>query len=200
MKLTPIDRLLMVLAAAVITLLAFLALQQMEPQAAEEPAAATPSLCADAVVLAAAPENTPTLEPMPELTPELTPIPEQDKPAYDPAIPLPEDLQLVLRAACEENGVDLALALGVIEVESSFDPGADNGLCYGLMQLNRRYFPVDLPAGENICYGVEYLGQLLTWHGSVEAALTAYNAGHDTGDRVYANVVLAAAERWYGII
>ena len=28
------------------------------------------------------------------------------------------------------------------------------------------------------------------------AALTAYNAGHDTGNREYAEKVMAAAERW----
>ena len=64
------------------------------------------------------------------------------------------------------------------------------------MQLNPRYFPADLPPEENIRVGVEYLGQLLARYSTVEAALTAYNAGHDTGKRGYANAVLAAAERW----
>lgn len=90
----------------------------------------------------------------------------------------------------------VALALGVIEVESSFKLDADNGLCYGLMQLNRRYFPDGLTPGENIRVGVEYLGQLLDRYDTVEAALTSYNAGHDTGKRGYANAVLAAAEKW----
>ena len=63
-------------------------------------------------------------------------------------------------------------------------------------QLNRDYFPSDLPAGENIRYGMEYLGRLLAQYDTIEAALTAYNAGHDTGSRVYANAVLAAAEKW----
>ena len=130
----------------------------------------------------------------------VTPTPEPDKPAYDPAVPLPEDLQYILWVACEEHDVDPAIALGLIEVESGFDPGADNGLCYGLMQLNRRYFPSGLPPGENVQYGVEYLGQLLARHSTVEAALTAYNAGHDTGSRIYANAVLAAAEKWRGVI
>ena len=102
----------------------------------------------------------------------------------------------MLLEACEENGVELALALGVIEVESRFRVNADNGLCYGLMQLNRRYFPADLSPSENIRHGVEYLGQLLARYSTVEAALTAYNAGHDTGNRAYANAVLAAAEKW----
>ena len=165
-----------------------------EAEATTEP---VPSPCADVVVLAVAPE--PTAVPEPSPMPEPSPSPEPDKPAYDPAIPLSEVLQLVLREACAKNGVELALALGVIEVESRFQPDADNGLCYGLMQLNRRYFPADLPPGENIRAGVEYLGQLLVRYGTVEAALTAYNAGHDTGARGYANAVLAAAERWRAV-
>ena len=33
-------------------------------------------------------------------------------------------------------------------------------------------------------------------YGDTGAALTAYNAGHDTGDREYAEKVIGAAERW----
>ena len=202
MKLTPIDRLPMVLAAAGIVLLAFWTLQAVDPQSAQETeptaSAPVPSPCIDMVALAAAPEITPTCEPIPEPTP----MPEPDKPAYDPAVPLAEDLQLILLDACEANGVDLALALGVIEVESSFQLDAVNQKsgCYGPMQLNPRYFPAGLPSGENIRVGVEYLGRLLARYGTVEAALTAYNAGHDTGARGYANAVLAAAERWRDVV
>lgn len=136
-----------------------------------------------------------TIPRAPEPTPWPTPEP-TDKPVYNPAIPLSNDLQIVLREACDENGVELAPALGIIEVESDFDPTADNGLCYGLMQLNRRYFPDNLPPGENIVYGVEYLVQLLARYETLEAALCAYNAGHDTRKRGYSNAVLAAAEKW----
>lgn len=180
---------LMVLACITIILLALwfmpcIGSAEQETEPAETELAALP--CPD-VVLMVAPEPTPTSE--------ATLPPEVDKPAYNPAIPLAEDLQYILWAACEENNVEPAIALGLIEVESGFDPDADNGTCYGLLPLNRRYFPSNLPAGENIRYGLEYLGQLLTRYSTVEAALTAYNAGHDTGSRVYANAVLAAAER-----
>lgn len=192
MKFTLIDRLLMVLACVAMVLLAFWAMQKVvypPTQDAEmAPAEPAPSPSVDVAVLTIALDPTAVPEPSPTLVP--------DKPAYDPAVPLAEDLQFILRAACEEHGVELALALGVIEVESDFDPSADSGLCYGLMQLNRSYFPSGLPVGENIRYGVEYLGQLLARYDTVEAALTAYNAGHDTGSRVYANAVLAAAEKW----
>lgn len=111
-------------------------------------------------------------------------------------VPLDRELQEVLGAACEEHGVPLHLALGLIEVESRFQPEADNGLCYGLMQLNKRYYPDGLSPAENIQAGVAYLGELLRRYEDTAAALTAYNAGHDTGSRTYASAVLAAAERW----
>ena len=45
--------------------------------------------------------------------------------------------------------------------------------------------------------GMDYLGyQLECYNGDLEAALTAYNAGHDTGARGYARAVLEAAENW----
>lgn len=111
-------------------------------------------------------------------------------------VPLSYELQDVLQTECERCGVGYALALGLIETESGFDPDADNGLCYGLMQLNRNYFPHGLSPAENIQYGIEYLAQQMERYASVESALTAYNAGHDTGARTYAAAVLAAAERW----
>lgn len=181
---------LMVLACIAIILLALwfmpcIGSAEQEPETTVSEPMSLP--CPDVVALALS---------EPTVTPEPTPTPKLDKPAYNPAVPLSEDLQIILQQACEDNGVDPAIALGVIEVESGFNPDADSGLCYGLMQLNRMYFPSGLPPGENIRYGVEYLGQLLTRYGDVEAALTAYNSGHDTGSRVYANAVLAAAEKW----
>lgn len=115
-------------------------------------------------------------------------------------VPLSYELQDVLQTECERCGVDYALALGLIETESGFDPDADNGLCYGLMQLNRNYFPADLSPAENIRAGIEYLADQLGRYETVEAALCGYNAGHDTGARDYANAVLAAAERWEALL
>lgn len=129
--------------------------------------------------------------PAPEPLPTPTPDP------YDSAIPLPAELQAVLREVCAEHGVPVPLALGVIQVESRFQPDAVSPEgCYGLMQLNPKYFPDKLPPADNLRAGVEYLGRLLGEHGDTAAALTAYNAGHDTGNRTYADAVLAAAEGW----
>lgn len=115
-------------------------------------------------------------------------------------VPLSYELQDVLQTECERCGVGYALALGLIETESGFDPDADNGLCYGLMQLNRDYFPADLSPAENIRAGMAYLAYQLGRYETVEAALCGYNAGHDTGARDYANAVLAAAERWEALL
>lgn len=132
----------------------------------------------------------PPSRPVPESLPEPVPTP------YDPAVPLSPELQAALRKACGEAGVPISLALGLIEVESSFQEDADNGLCYGLCQLNLKYFPDKLSPTDNIRYGIRHLGGLLEQYGDTAAALTAYNAGHDTGSRSYAGAVLEAAERW----
>ena len=113
-------------------------------------------------------------------------------------VPLDQACRDALQEACEAHGVPVWLALGVIQVESRFDPEAVSGEgCYGLMQLNARWFPADLSPEDNIRAGVAYLGALLErYEGDTAAALTAYNAGHDTGRRAYANTVLTASERW----
>lgn len=111
--------------------------------------------------------------------------------------PLGEAEAAALVSACGEYDIDLSLALGLIFVESRFIPDAVSSEgCYGLCQLNPVYFPSDLTPVENIETGMKFLGELLDKYQDVPAALTAYNAGHDTGDRTYANAVLAAAENW----
>lgn len=118
---------------------------------------------------------------------------------FRPEVPLSYTLQDTLHTACERYGVEYAVALGLVEVESGFDPEAvnpDSG-CYGLCQLSPRYFPSGLSPAENLEAGVAYLGaHLERYGGDIEAALTAYNAGSDTGRRGYANAVLAAAADW----
>lgn len=113
-------------------------------------------------------------------------------------VPMNYELQDVLHSACEANGIPYHVALGLIETESGFDPDAVSSAgCYGLAQLNPRYFPSGLTPAENIATGMEYLAyQLDRYDGDMAAALTAYNAGHDTGARWYAKAVLEAAEKW----
>lgn len=100
------------LAGIAIVLLAVLSLLRVgsaEPETEPTASAPMPSTGPDVVILA-----------VPEIP--VTPTPEPDKPAYDPAVPLSEDLQYILWAACEEHNVDPAIALGLIEINI---PGAD---------------------------------------------------------------------------
>ena len=140
-----------------------------------------------------------TLPPVAHFEPE----PEPEEPAaevfaFREDVPLSAELQEVLWDACQEHKVEYALALGLIETESSFNTEAVSYVgCYGLMQLNPDYFPADLSPAENIQYGVAFIAEKLDQYaGNVGAALTAYNAGHDTGNREYAEKVMEAAERW----
>ena len=113
-------------------------------------------------------------------------------------VPMSAELQNSLLKVCEKHGIDPLLALGLIETESGFvvdivSPGGDYGLC----QLNSLYFPTDLTPEENLDAGLGLLAyNLKRYHGSVAAALTAYNRGHDDGSRTYANVVLEKAAKW----
>lgn len=116
---------------------------------------------------------------------------------YREDVPLDRELQAVLWETCEEHGVPVSLALGLIEVESGFRVDAVSGEgAYGLCQLNPRYFPADLDPAGNITAGVAWLGGLLKRHEDAAAALRAYNLGWDDGDRKFAGAVLSAAERW----
>lgn len=117
---------------------------------------------------------------------------------YRADVPLDRGLQAALRKACEEHGVPVSLALGLIEAESGFQVDAVSaGGCFGLCQLNPKYFSDDLTPGENIVAGIKFLGELLDkYNGDTQAALTAYNAGYDTGSRTYARAVLDKTEKW----
>lgn len=133
-----------------------------------------------------------------EPTATVTLIPDPTKPPYlRDDVPLSEDLQKVLYETCEESGIDYVVGLALIEVESNFKSDAISPCgSYGLCQLNPKYFPFDLSDEDNIKAGIGYLGELLDKHGDLEAALTAYNVGHDSGSRVYANKVLDTAKKW----
>lgn len=83
----------------------------------------------------------------------------------------------------DEHGVDPALAMAVVEVESAgrVDARSPKG-AIGLMQLMpataQRYGVADpLDPDENLRGGIRYLRDLLAQFGSTELALAAYNAG-----------------------
>lgn len=123
--------------------------------------------------------------------------PEQETHAWD--VPLTDEELSILLEACEAGHICPSIGLGLIQVESSFRVDALNERsgCYGYCQLNPQYFHTGLSPADNIRTGIEYLAyQLERYDGDLEAALTAYNAGYDTGDRTYAYMVLTAAEEW----
>lgn len=115
---------------------------------------------------------------------------------YIEDIPLDKQLQRTAFDTANDNGVDYLLVLAVMSVESDFDSAAVSACgCYGLMQLNPRYFPVGLSDEDNIKAGTAYLGELLEKHkGDEPAALRAYNLGFDDGDRAYSSAVLSVRE------
>ena len=118
---------------------------------------------------------------------------------YREDIPLDANLQSTLYLVCVETNIDLNLMLGLIQLESNFNTEAINNYegCYGLMQLNPRYFPSDLTPAENIDYGVRHFAKCLySCNDNIAMALTMYHAGHDNGDRSYANTVLNCARNW----
>ena len=126
----------------------------------------------------------------------IQPVPSEDPCRED--VPLSRELQAVLFRACESNQIPVHIALGLIEVESSFQEDAVSVAgCYGLCQINPKWHPANLSPAENIAYGISFLAELRNRHdGDLEAALTAYNVGHDNGTRAYATRVLEAAEKW----
>lgn len=112
-------------------------------------------------------------------------------------VPLDAECRVALEEACQEHSVPICLALGVIHAESRFDPEAGNDISYGLMGLNKKYYPSDLTPAENIWAGVAQMaGQIERYDGDIQAALRAYNKGYDDGDRRYARAVLDASEKW----
>lgn len=124
---------------------------------------------------------------------------EPEESRYRPEVPLSEDLQEVLFDLCDELGLEEALVLGLIRTESGFVTDAVNPTsgCYGLCQLNPLYFPSGLTPEENLRAGLTYLAeQMERYNGDVAAALTAYNAGYDSGSRTYANKVLENRKGW----
>lgn len=121
-------------------------------------------------------------------------------------VPLAFQEQDCLHTACEEFGVAYELMLGLIDHETSFhNVTGDNGESLGYCQIQPRWWSGlmeeigadDLMAPyDNFRTGCAILSGLVAEYGDLPAALTAYNAGHDTGGRSYANEVIAAAEGW----
>lgn len=123
-------------------------------------------------------------------------------------IPLPYDMQTILRAACEQYQVPYALALGLIETESRFKTNATSGTAdYGLCQLHKKYFEylqeqtgVDPKTPEgNVKCGMWLLGHYLAMYENITDALYAYHNGPCEAGQAgtkYTREVIAAEGRW----
>lgn len=99
-------------------------------------------------------------------------------------VPLSDELQIYTQQVCKEYKVPFDLVIGVMFAESTFDPNAKNGDCYGLMQVNainaeelKSISVYDLTdAKQNIKGGVYLLSKTLTKF-DLSGALIAYNCG-----------------------
>lgn len=119
---------------------------------------------------------------------EEPPVEEEDEtPSYlSDAVPLDHDTQAQVMGWCEEYGVPYSMALAVIEAESSFRPDAENGSCYGYMQINsinkswllQEIGVTDLTDPlQNLHSGIYMLGDLYGKYGDWHKVLVCYNCG-----------------------
>ncbi|MBN8440593.1 MAG: lytic transglycosylase domain-containing protein [Thauera sp.] len=101
----------------------------------------------------------------------------------DAGSPITDGLRAQVARIADEHGLDPALALAVVHIESAgrSDARSPKG-ALGLMQLMpataQRYGVADaFDADANLRGGIRYLRDLVQQFGSVELALAAYNAG-----------------------
>lgn len=124
-------------------------------------------------------------------------------------VPLNEDLQIHIIETAEAYGIDPAIIMAIIRVESNFDVNnvGDGGHSHGLMQIQpywhgkrmERLGCQDLyNPYQNVTVGTDYLAEMLRWYnGNIEKALVAYNQGSYQGTVTqYAKSVLAFAEKF----
>lgn len=117
-------------------------------------------------------------------------------------VPLSTALQDDLRCACDESGVEMALALAVIRQETEYrNLVGDGGRSVGYMQVQPRWHgdrmarlgaeDLTVPL-DNFRVGCDYLAELMARYPLTEA-LTAYNTGAP-GKSEYAISVIKYAE------
>lgn len=125
---------------------------------------------------------------------------------YLSRVPLEKAQVKYIVEKAEEKGVEPALVFALIEVESSFDTKAENGSCYGLMQVNANNYDNPEMARNsldnfslNVDAGIEILSNYLKKY-PVEKALTCYNYGESGANgkssSEYAKKILKAKEKY----
>lgn len=143
--------------------------------------------------------------------------PVEEAPIYLSECRLAEDLQYAAQRLCKQYDVPFALVLAIMQQESSFRPDVDNGLCLGLMQINRINFEdlrshgIEPTTYEgNIEAGIKIISELLDrYDGERHKALMAYNCGPTGAARLwnqgystssYSRAVVSNQDYWQGII
>lgn len=107
-----------------------------------------------------------------------------------------DSVMAYLEDVCEAYQVSPELVQAIIERESNWDPGARNGRCVGLMQIDpswhvsrmRRLGVTDIEdPRQNILVGVDYLHELFEKYEEMYAVLMFYNGGYSSkyGIRAY---------------
>ena len=92
----------------------------------------------------------------------------------------------------KQYGISPKLLKAIAKVESGEQPGlvGDDGESIGLFQIQPKWHAQRLKAGESLLdpevntrIACEILTELMDKYGTLDEVLTAYNCGHDTGDR-----------------
>lgn len=84
----------------------------------------------------------------------------------------------IAREAARAAGIDECIFVSLINQESTWDPGAQNGNCYGIAQINPTYHAVDpYDATAALFYAAKLIKSYKDEGGSYEQALGAYNWG-----------------------
>lgn len=175
-----------------------------------EAASMKPALISNTVKLETVSES-PT-EPLETIVEELE-VPVEEEPAGYFDVPLDHDLQDHIFALCEENDIDPAMVIAIIERESNYKASAigDSGNSLGLMQIQPRWSeermarlgcPDLLDPYQNVTVGIDILVSYFDTGKSVEWVLMAYNGGPSYANRKaevgeiseYAQKVLAVTE------
>ena len=118
--------------------------------------------------------------------------------SYD--VPLDKELQLYIYNLCKDYGVDPAIVISIIEIESGYNAAAigDDGDSIGLMQIQPKWWSermAELGATDllnpyhNVTIGIDILADKLSEDQGVEWALMAYNGGAQ-----YANEMTASGQ------